>query len=398
MDVVMVSERFLPDAFGGGEISSYLLARTLATRHDVTVFTTGKGTTDEMDGFTVKRVIPPPSRRLPEDIRRGEALALATMKGLLGTLKRADIIHVHGIRTSVGTVLSSRLKDIPAVATVNDSWATCYYSLHFKDGERCEECTPSKFKECLEQFGGQPAAIPYLKTTMRQRRYFISKFDGLMPHSTAMMDILRRHGVECEMEVIPPIIDTDLFKLGPVPERARLGFIGRIDGGKGLDDAIRVAQATDLELRVVGEGPYLKEAKRLVKHLDLSEKVRFVGRVPYEKVVDEYHAASLVLAPFKRVEPIGRVVIEANACGRGVLTTTICGGSERITEGKNGFVVEPGDLDTMIDRVKGVIGDRDALDRLGRNGRDFVERNHSPKVILERTEAFYKRVIESRRR
>ena len=199
MDITMVTERFLPDAFGGGEISSFLLARTLATRHNVTVITTGDGKTDTMEGFTVKRVIPRPSRRLPEDLRRGEALTLATLKGVLGGLGRADIIHVHGIRTTVGTVLSSRLKDVPAVATVNDAWATCYYSLHFKDGERCESCTPAKFKECLDRFGGQPAAMPYLRASMKERLYFISRFDGLMPHSTAMMDILRRHRVECEM-------------------------------------------------------------------------------------------------------------------------------------------------------------------------------------------------------
>jgi len=397
LDITMVTERFLPDAFGGGEISSYLLARTLATKHRVTVITTGDGKTDKMDGFTIKRVIPRPSKRLPEDLRRGEALTLATLKGVLGALDHADIIHVHGIRTTVGTVLSSRLKDVPAVATVNDAWATCYYSLHFKDGERCERCTPSKFKECLERFGGQPAAMPYLRASMKERLFFISRFDGLMPHSTAMMDILKRHGVECEMEVIPPIIDTARFMYKDPPKKFQLGFIGRIDDGKGLDDAIKISKATGLDLRVVGEGPALKDARRLVKKMRLMEQVEFVGKVPYETVPEEYHAASLVLAPFKRVEPIGRVLMEANACGRAVLTTTICGGAERITEGKNGFVVEPGDVDAMTEKVRKVASDPGKLKEMGRNGRDFVERNHSPKVILKRTEAFYKRVIGARK-
>ena len=398
MDIVMVTERFLPDAFGGGEISSYLLARTLATKHKVTVVTTGNGRTDEMDGFTVKRVIPPPSKRLPEDIRRGEALAIATLRGVLGVVKRADIIHVHGIRTTVGTVISSKLKNIPAVATVNDAWATCYYSLHFKDGSRCEPCTTKKFKECLKRFGGQAAAMPYLKASMKERLYFLSRYNGLMPHSTAMMDILKRHGVKCEMEVIPPIIDTDRFDYKDPPEDTKLGFIGRIDDGKGLDDAVKVAKATGIGLRVVGEGPALKKAKRLSKKLKADDLVKFVGKVPYETVPDEYHAASLILAPFKRVEPIGRVLMEANSCGRGVITTNICGGSERIANGKNGFVIEPGDVDAMMSRVEALSKDPGKLRAMGKNGRAFVESNHGPKVILKRTEAFYKRIISRARR
>ena len=60
-------------------------------------------------------------------------------------------------------------------------------------------------------------------------------------------------------------------------------------------------------------------------------------------------------------------------------------------------MVEPGDVDAMIEIVQKVVSDPSKLKEMGRNGCDFIERNHSPKVILKRTEAFYKRVIEARR-
>jgi glycosyltransferase involved in cell wall biosynthesis len=393
----LVTERFLPDAFGGGEISSHLLARTLATKHKVTVITTGDGSTETMDGFTVKRVIPRPSKRLPEDLRRGEALTLATLKGLLGAVKRSDIIHVYGIRTSVGTVISSRLKDIPAVATVNDPWATCYYSLHFKDGNVCERCSSERFKECLKSRGGDTAALPYLKVSMKERLFFLSKFDGLMPLSKAMEEILRGHGVECDMMVVPPMIDTAHYSYKKPGDGDVLGFVGRIDEGKGLDDAIRISASTGLRLRVIGEGPAMRDMKKLADSLGAGDLVDFVGKVPIERVPAEYHKMSLVLAPFKRVEAMGRVVLEANACGRGVITTTISGASMAVRQGFNGYVFEPGDLSGMEKAVEEVTRDRALLEELGRNGRKYVEENNSPKVILKRTEAFYKRVIASRK-
>jgi glycosyltransferase involved in cell wall biosynthesis len=313
-------------------------------------------------------------------------------------LKKADIVHVMGIRTSTGTIFSSKLKDIPAVATVNDPWATCYYSLHFKDGETCDRCTPAKFNECLEKYGGRTAAVPYLKVTMKERLFFLSRFDGLLPLSTAMEEILRLHGVECEMEVVPWIIDSDKFSFKEPPKRTTLGFVGRLDEGKGLDHTIRIAHSTGLPLRIVGEGPAEAGARKLAEELGHGDMIEFVGKVPYEDVPAEYQKMSLLLAPFTRVEALGRVLMEANSCGRGVLTTSICGGAERVTEGFNGFVFEPGDVEGMTAKVRAISEDRGLLAELGVNGRRFVQENHSPEVILKRTEDFYERVIENRRR
>jgi glycosyltransferase involved in cell wall biosynthesis len=394
LKIAIVSERFFPDVFGGGEISNYLLAKALATKHKVTVYTVGDGSTERRDGFTIKRTIAEPSKLWPQDLRRGEVLSFSVMRGLLGDLKKADIVHVYGIRTLIGAVMASRLRGIPVVGTINDTWATCYFGLHFKDGKICNNCTAARFKECLDEHGGQPAAMPYLKTTMKQRRYYLSKFDGLIPISKMMRDLLMKEGIDCDMEVIPMIIETDLFSFAELPEEFKLGFVGRIDFSKGLDDAVRVAAGTGAGLRVAGEGPFMKEVKALVKELGVKDKVKFVGKVPYEKMPGEYQAVSLVLAPFKRIEPLGRVLPEANACGRAVITTNICGGSERIKDGENGFVFEPGDVKGMIGRVKALAENRVALERMGRNGRDRVVRDHSAEAIRERTEAFYERIIE----
>jgi glycosyltransferase involved in cell wall biosynthesis len=147
----------------------------------------------------------------------------------------------------------------------------------------------------------------------------------------------------------------------------------------------------------VGDGPVLGKCKKLAKELGLGKRAEFTGRVPYEEIPEIYRTMDLVLAPFVRVEPVGRVLLEAMASGRGVITTTVCGGSERISEGENGFVVRPGDVDAMADRIGHVIRDPEALGDLGKAGRLRIERDHSPKVIRKRVLAFYKRILSRRK-
>jgi glycosyltransferase involved in cell wall biosynthesis len=200
------------------------------------------------------------------------------------------------------------------------------------------------------------------------------------------------------MEIIPNIIDTEFLRFKELGDEPLLGFIGRLTEGKGLEEAVRIAHSTGYRLRVLGEGKAVKGAKALAKELGYKDEVDFAGKVPYETVPDEYHRMSLLVAPFQRIEPLARVPLEANSCGRGAITTTIAGGSERMKDGYNGYVFEPEDLEGMTRTVKEVMEDRELLGSLGRNGRKFVESYHHPDVILKKVERFYERIIERKRR
>ena len=213
-----------------------------------------------------------------------------------------------------------------------------------------------------------------------------------------MHDILKKNGNGAYIKTIPMIIDTELFGYKELPKEFRLGYMGRIDLSKGLEDAIRVAAATGYTLRVAGTGPSLSDVKKLTKSLGCEELVEFAGMVPYEKMPQEYHKASVVLAPFRNVEPLGRVLLEANACGRPVITTNICGGSERVKDRVNGFVVEPADIEGMAEKVKELAADRASLERMGKNGRERILKDHNSEVIRKRFEAFYEHIIDSERR
>jgi UDP-glucose:(heptosyl)LPS alpha-1,3-glucosyltransferase len=101
---------------------------------------------------------------------------------------------------------------------------------------------------------------------------------------------------------------------------------------------------------VVGKGD-IRPFRALAERLGVGSRVTWVGP---DLAVERWYGAADVVALPSRYEPFGNVHLEALASGVPVLSSTAAGGAELIEPGRNGLVVEPGD----------VAGIRAALDRL----------------------------------
>lgn len=395
MRIAIVTERFPPNIFGGGEISSYLLAKALAEDKEVHVITKGSNKVEIIDNFTVHRIIPDGSPRIPEILRRSEYLYLTSFLSILRTLKGMDIVHVHSMKMIPGTLFACKIKGIPVVATVNDAWATCYYSLHFRNGKLCEHCSTQGLMACLDEHDGNTLGVPYIKASMQLKYASISRCDGLMPHSLFIKEILEKNGIGVEKRFIPPIVDTESFCYEDVRGTGKVLYAGRVDLGKGVEDAILSIERAGIgNLVIAGTGKELEKCKKLSRSLGITDRVEFKGKVPYEEIPKLIHESDIVIAPFRRIEPIGRIVLEANACGRGVITTSVCGAnSVLIRDGHNGFIVEPGDVERMGELICSVLSDRTLASTLGRNGRKIIEERFSPGYVKDEVLKFYRHVI-----
>ncbi|MEJ5226582.1 glycosyltransferase family 4 protein [Thermodesulfovibrio sp.] len=111
-------------------------------------------------------------------------------------------------------------------------------------------------------------------------------------------------------------------------------FVGSGFERKGVKYLIEAAEKVEqpLTVLVVGKG----NSKRYVKYIK-KQRVIFCG--PQREIEKFYVASDLFLFP-TIYEPFGLVVLEAMASGLPVITTKLCGASEIITHGENGFVVD----------------------------------------------------------
>ncbi|MBN8852301.1 MAG: hypothetical protein BGO55_00965 [Sphingobacteriales bacterium 50-39] len=133
--------------------------------------------------------------------------------------------------------------------------------------------------------------------------------------------------------------------------------IGRFVDKKAPQYTIRAfKQATefhpDARLTMVGEGPLLEDCKRLVRELDIEEKVGFAGVLQPEKIADLV-SESLAFVQHSRTAPNGDsegtpvAVLEAGAGGLPVIATRHAGIPDVVLEGHTGLLVEEGDIDGM---------------------------------------------------
>jgi UDP-glucose:(heptosyl)LPS alpha-1,3-glucosyltransferase len=89
---------------------------------------------------------------------------------------------------------------------------------------------------------------------------------------------------------------------------------------------------------------------RLAERLGVANRVLFAG--PTQRIAAFFHAADFLVHP-TYYDPCSRVVLEAMAAGLPVITTRYNGAAERITEGREGYVVDsPADVEALADRMR----------------------------------------------
>ncbi len=171
--------------------------------------------------------------------------------------------------------------------------------------------------------------------------------------------------------VVPASFDAGLFArlhaAPPPPELAeRLLFAGRIARPKNAPLALAVLEElhrrgrTGYTLTIAGDG---EEARALVRRLARSPAagaVRWLGRVPHDRMPELYAAHGVVLVT-SRFESSPTVVKEALAARRPVVTTDVGDVRAWIEEGVTGFV-RPAEAGALADAVE-------AASRLVREGR-----------------------------
>jgi UDP-glucose:(heptosyl)LPS alpha-1,3-glucosyltransferase len=152
----------------------------------------------------------------------------------------------------------------------------------------------------------------------------------------------------------------------PPGDRVAL-FVGHKFGPKGLAEGVRaVAAVPRLHLLVLGKGRPERFA-RLAESLGAADRVHFAGAAADPR---PFYAGAEVLLHPTWYDPCSLAVLEALASGLPVVTTRANGAGELLEDGREGFVVEPGDVAAMTKALEEVLGAWDrfhsaALARVG---------------------------------
>jgi glycosyltransferase involved in cell wall biosynthesis len=156
---------------------------------------------------------------------------------------------------------------------------------------------------------------------------------------------------------------------------------GRLTQQKGFPYLIeafaRVQQTVRAHLLIVGEGEERHHLESKIQQLGLSESVSLVG---FQDNPYKFMAAAHVFVLSSLWEGFGNVIVEAMACGAPVIACDCpYGPAEIITDGVNGILVPPRDVNALSEAILRVLTDAPLRSQLSQNGRaranDFEARN-----------------------
>jgi len=211
------------------------------------------------------------------------------------------------------------------------------------------------------------------------------------------------------VEVVPNGADTRVFfPRDRVAARAALGvptdcptisYVGKLVPRKGVGDLIEamgILAADDRPtptLVAAGIGELRDQLGRRVTELGLDRHVRFVGKVPHERVAEVICAGDVFVLP-SLSEGLPTVVCEAMACGRPVVATAVDGTPEIVRDPTTGRLVPPRAPEALAAALADVLSDSDAARRMGNEAHRIALEAYTWDANAALTERLYARIRE----
>jgi len=135
--------------------------------------------------------------------------------------------------------------------------------------------------------------------------------------------------------------------------------------------------------------PWIDELKKLKVN---ASSYTFLGHVDYELMPSLYSKADILVLP-SLYENLPFGVLEAMSCESAVVASRVGGITEVITDGENGILFSPGNVEELANIIIMLLEDKKLRNRLGKNARKNMIKGFSWATIAENTLRVYKEVL-----
>ena len=359
MKIVFLNSLYPPHGAAGAETTLRLLAGSLRGRgHDCSVVTLTPATTASsgaVDGIPVfylplANVYWPwgPSRPLAlrpvfQAVEADNPVMRRRLSAMLRKL-RPDVVHAHNLQGFSASAWSAAARlGIPVVQTLHDYYTACVRSAMWRPGRGnctglCAECRV--FAWPRRRLSRLPRAVTCVSRRMFDRLHDAGAFPAAGTERQPVV-IIRGNNAADALPAAAARPD------GPL----KLGFLGRLDHSKGIENLIEAVKRMPralVSLRIAGSGlPAYVDGLRAAA--SDGADIAFLGHVD---PAEFFPAIDLLVVPSVWEEPLGRVFHEALAYGVPSLASPLGGLAEAISDGRTGFVLAGEGVDALFGRLQ----------------------------------------------
>ncbi len=297
---------------------------------------------------------------------------------------RPDLVHTHSGKAGILGRLAAARAGVPIIIhTIHGpsfgNFQSAPANLIFRAAERRAAKVTDHFVSVADAMTRQ-----YLAAGIGQAAQYTKIFSGfdLAPLLTATNDPgLRAH-------------------FGIAPGDFVIGTIARLFKLKGHDDLFAVApelvrRCPQIKFLLVGDGPWRSRFENKARELNLQKNFIFTGLItPAE--IPKLTGIMDVLAHLSLREGLPRALPMALAAAKPVVAYDCDGAREVCLENETGFLLPPGDLTALTNRLLQLAGDPALRERLGNHGREFVKPRFSVEKMVDELHQLYLRLAEQK--
>lgn len=213
---------------------------------------------------------------------------------------------------------------------------------------------------------------------------------------------------EAKIRIVPNGVDPQRFKPFKDYERVkgRIGtkskpfvlFVGRLIPRKGVHFLIQAAKKvikenSDTMFLVIGDGPLKNHLISYSKEVGVSKNFIFLGDVDDKTLPSFYNRADLLALPSLQ-EGQGISLLEAQSTAKPVVAFDVSAVNEVVINKETGLLIKP-DSDGLANAILHLLSDSTLREKMGRNGREFVQKNFSWDICAQRMFQVYSEASES---
>lgn len=308
----------------------------------------------------------------------GDFYSHSISKYLLNNLKRPDLIHARfGYLDGYGSLKASQKWGIPQIIDVHG-----YRDVEIDKG-------PGILRK------KQIKAINHAKKILCAAKWQVD-------------DLAKKEIPKNKLEYVPLGTDTNLYKprnrnllrkVLNIREEKIVLFVGQLLKEKGVDSLLKSIYCLEGEIRertkfiFIGEGPEKDCMIRLAREKGILNSVKFTGYIGKDYLSNWYSAADIFVLP-SLGEGRPMVINEAMASECAIIATHVKGISEQITDGRNGFLIEPGNYKSLASKMSYLLENEDVATSMGRNGRkEILEKDLTWSGYAKRVDQIYDQIL-----
>ena len=190
-------------------------------------------------------------------------------------------------------------------------------------------------------------------------------------------------------------------RYGLKPDDVVIGKIARLFKLKGHDTLFAIAPqliqgCPNIKFLLVGDGEWRGRFENMARESGLQDRFVFTGLVPPDQIPSLLGIMDILVHLSER-EGLARALPQALAASKPIVVFDCDGAREVCKDGETGFLIRPGHLNGLTERLLLLVRNPTLRTELAARGRAFVQSNFAVEQMVENLHRLYLKLADARR-